>query len=128
MGTDEDRAAADFFDGSPQGLAICQRVRDEIAALGQASVAVTRSQVSFRRDRGFAYVWRPGRYVRSDVPAVLSIALPHRLDSPRFKSVVHPSTRVWMHHLELADPDEVDDEVRSWLAQAWAYAASADGA
>ncbi|MCP6341538.1 DUF5655 domain-containing protein, partial [Klebsiella pneumoniae] len=58
----------------------------------------------------------------SDVPLVLSLALPHRLRSERFKEVVHPSPRVWMHHLELRGPGEVDDEVRGWLAEAWAAA------
>lgn len=81
-----------------------------------------KSQVAFRRRRGFAYVWRPGQYVGSDVPAVLSIALPHEVSSGRFKSVVHPSPTVWMHHLELHDVTEVDDQVRGWLVEAHAAA------
>jgi hypothetical protein len=52
----------------------------------------------------------------------LSIALPHELASARFKSLAHPSPSVWMHHLELAEPAEVDDEVRGWLAEAFANA------
>ena len=71
-----------------------------------------------RRRRGFAYVWRPGQYVGSDVPAVLSIALPQEVSSERFKSVVHPSPTVWMHHLELDRPADVDDEVVGWLREA----------
>ena len=55
---------------------------------------MSRSQVAFRRRRGFAYLWRPAQYVRSDVPAVLSLALPRELVSDRFKEVVHPSARV----------------------------------
>ncbi len=75
--------------------------------------------MAFRgRRRGFAYVWWPGRYVRSDVPAVLSIALASRLDSARFKSVVNPSPGLWMHHLELHSEDELDAEVVGWLRQA----------
>ena len=85
-------------------------------------MTVTKSQVAFRRDQGFAYVWRPGQYVASDVPAVLSIALPFEVESDRFKEVVHPSAHVWMHHLELRGTDEVDDEVRGWLELAHAEA------
>ena len=83
-----------------------------MAAIGEAEVRVTRSQLAFRRRKGFAYVWRPGQYVKNEVPAVLSIALPRKVASDRFKEVVHPSAEVWMHHLE-RDPAQVDDEVRA---------------
>jgi hypothetical protein len=112
----------DLFDGFPRGLAVCRAVEQTVSAIGDASVAVTKSQVAFRRRRGFAYVWRPGQYVASDVPAVLSIALPHEVVSDRFKEVVHPSSHVWMHHLELGDAAQVDDEVRAWLQEAYAAA------
>jgi hypothetical protein len=82
---------------------------------GGTEMRVSKSQVAFRRRRGFAYVWRPDRYLRSDVPAVLSLAADHPIASERFKEVVHPSPRVWMHHLELRDPAEVDCEVEEWL-------------
>lgn len=83
---------------------------------------MTKSQVTFRRRRGFAYVWRPGQYIDSHVPAVLSIALSHEVTSDRIKSVVHPSTNVWMHHIELDDVGQVDDEIRGWLEDAYASA------
>ncbi len=92
---------------------------DVIDGLGEAEVRVSKSQIAFRARRGFAYVWRPGRYVDNDVPAVLSIPLPAEDKSKRFKSVVHPSQKVWMHHLEIRDPDQVDDEVAKWLRDAY---------
>ncbi len=115
----DDRLLEEFFDGSPEGRALYDVVERAVAGFGDVTVTVTRSQVAFRRRRGFAYVWRPGQYVRSDVPAVLSIALPHDVGSPRFKSVAHPSRGVWMHHLELRDAAQVDDEVRRWLRAAY---------
>lgn len=116
------RRPEDLFDGFPRGLAVCRAVEQALSSIGDASVAVTRSQVAFRRRRGFAYVWRPGQYVDSKVPAVLSIALPREVASDRFKEVVHPSARVWMHHLELDDAAQVDDQVRAWLREAYAAA------
>jgi len=101
------------------GRAVLRAVTDVVEALGEHEVRVSRSQVAFRRRRGFAYVWRPGRYVRSDVPAVLSLALDHELRDDRFKEVVHLSVRGWMHHLELASPAEVDHQVRGWLRLAY---------
>lgn len=109
----------EFFADSPAGWALFERVAAVIDTLPVVQVRVSKSQISFRGRRGFAYVWRPGRYVRSGVPAVLSIALDRQLDSPRFKQVVHPSPQVWMHHLELRHTAEVDSEVADWLRQAY---------
>ena len=117
-----ERNPEDLFDRFPQGLAICRAVQEAVSTIGEASTTVTKSQVAFRRRRGFAYVWRPGQYVNSDVPAVLTIALPHEVMSDRFKEVVHPSANVWMHHLELHEAGELDDQVLGWLAEAYASA------
>lgn len=114
--------AEDFFTGHPDGQAVATAVARAVDTLGRAEVRVSRSQVAFRRRTGFAYLWRPGQYLSSDVPAVLSIVLPRELASDRWKEVVHPASRVWMHHLELRGPDEVDDELREWLAEAYAAA------
>ncbi len=120
--TGEERTPADFFDGFPDGLALYEAVQRTVDAIGEAAVRVTKSQIAFRRRRGFAYVWRPGQYVTSDAPAVLSIALPYEVASARWKSVVHPSAGVWMHHLELYESAQIDDEVRRWLTEAYAAA------
>lgn len=118
----DERAVQEFFDGSPRGLELYRTVAEVVSALGDVEVRVTKSQIAFRHHKGFAYVWRPGRYVTSDVPMVLSIALPTPLRSTRFKEVAHPAPRVWMHHLELLDATDVDDELRGWLADAFAAA------
>lgn len=89
------------------------------AGFGPVEVRVTKSQVSFRRRRGFAYLWRPGAYVRSVVPIVLSLALPYEEASPRFKEIAHPSPGVWMHHLELLDSGQLDGEVAEWMRRAY---------
>ena len=61
-------------------------------------------------------LWRPQLYLRSPVAeVVLSIGLPQRIDSERFKQVVSPAEGVWMHHLEIQPVDDLDDEVEQWL-------------
>ncbi|MBM7279431.1 hypothetical protein FOV72_02295 [Gordonia rubripertincta] len=110
----------DFFAGAPVGRSIYAAIERAVLRLGDdITVRITKSQVAFRRRRGFAYVWRPGKYVRSDVPAVLTIALRHHVVSSRFKEVAHPSPHIWMHHLELRSVAEVDREVNLWLAAAY---------
>ena len=124
-----DGAVTAFFAGSPLGLASCRAVGEALAGLGPVEVRVGRSQVAFRRRRGFAYLWRPDRWLRGPVAeVVLSIALERADPSPRWKQVAHPSPRIWMHHLELRSVDDVDDQVRTWLAEAYEAAGSTSSA
>jgi hypothetical protein len=111
--------AVRFFAGHPDGQGVAAAVARAVESVGPHEVRVSRSQVAFRRRVGFAYLWRPGQYVASEVPAVLSIALPREVASPRWKEVVHPSPHSWMHHLELLAPGEVDAEVLDWLREAY---------
>lgn len=69
---DDYAAAAELFQGFPEGAAILHAVQEAVSTLSETTMKVTKSQVAFRRRRGFAYVWRPGQYINSDVPAVLS--------------------------------------------------------
>ena len=116
------RSPADLLGDFPVSFALLQEVEHAVSELGDVEVETSKSQIAFRRRRQFAYVWRPGQYVASDVPLVLSVALPYKLASERFKEVAHPSERVWMHHLELRAAQDVDEEVRGWLAAAYANA------
>ncbi len=123
MGGDTDptnaRAEA-FFAGRPTGLAAYHRVRAVLEELGPVEVRVSRSQVAFRRRRGVAYLWLPGRYVRAPASeVVLSIVLGRAERSARFKEIVQPSRRHWMHHLVFRDVAELDDEVVGWLREAY---------
>lgn len=111
----------------PVAIAVFARVvgllGDGMAGSADVTVRATRSQVAFRRARGFAWLWRPAQYLRrSTVPVVLSVALGRQDASPRWKEVVHPSPRHWIHHLEVRDVSEIDDEVAGWLLEAAARA------
>lgn len=108
-----------LLDGYPESLRICLAVQQVLAGIGRTGMKVTRSQIAFRRRKSFAYLWRPGQYLRSDVPAVVSIALPYRIDSDRFKEVVHPAPKVWMHHVEVLAVEQVDAQLRGWLEEAY---------
>jgi hypothetical protein len=113
-----------YFAGRPVAAAVHERVLRLLAEAGTAvEVRVTRSQVAYLAGRGFAYLWVPGQYLRGDAaPAVLSVVLPRSDASPRWKQVVHPTSRLWMHHLEVRDPADLDDEVQDWLLEAAAAA------
>jgi hypothetical protein len=123
--SDVDAAAvAAVFEGDPEGVALLERVRDLVAVIGPAELQVTRTQVAFRRRTGFAYAWRPGRWLRGPrPPLVLSIVLDRPDDDARWKEVAHPTARRWIHHLEVRSPDELDGQVAAWLREAYDRAA-----
>ncbi len=76
--------------------------------------------MAWRRRVGLAYSRMPGSWLRSPgSEAVLSIALGRLDPSVRFKQVAHPAQRIWMHHLEVRAPEELDGQVAAWLREAY---------
>jgi hypothetical protein len=112
---------AAFFRGRPAARRLFVAVNEAIAGVGPSTTHVTKSQIAFRRKRAFAWAWTPDRWLRSGevAPLVLSIALPRRAPSKRWKEVIEPQPQRFMHHLELHNTEEIDEEVRAWLRDAW---------
>ena len=108
-----------LFSESPLGIAVFERIVAMLDGVEGVTVRSSKSQVAFRRRRGFAYLWRPGQYLRhTDVEVVLSIALDRLEPSVRFKQVAHPAPSVWMHHIEIRDLGVLDEEMAGWLLEA----------
>lgn len=113
----------DFFHDSALGRQVYDALVTVMAGVGPATVRVTKSQVVLRRRSGFCWVWLPGRYLRNPAAeVVVSVALPRRDDSTRWKEVVQVGGARWMHHLEVRTVADLDDEVTSWVAEAYASA------
>ena len=114
----------DFFAGRDESRLIFDTLRAAIAAVGEAELRVTKSQVAFRRRRAFAWAWIPGTYLRGrHAPLVLTVSLRRRDSSTRWKEIIEPRPGRFTHHLELYTPSDIDDQVRTWLREAWADAA-----
>ena len=77
-----------------RGVAVATAVVAAIDRLGPHDTKVSRSQVAFRRRRGFAYLWRPGQYVASNVPAFLEGAVIASVQSPAAGEVVERGTEI----------------------------------
>ena len=113
----------EFFADWPESAKVFEAVKTAVESLGKAEIRVTKSQIAFRRRTGFAWAWVPGKYLGGiRPPLVLSISLRHRDPSPRWKEVVEPTRGRFMHHLELTQAADIDDQVRLWLHEAWAEA------
>ena len=109
----------EFFEGQELSRQLFDALHGVIEELGPVELRVTKSQIAFRRGKAFAWAWMPGKYLRHKVaPLVLSVSLPGRDASPRWKQIVEPAPGRFMHHLELYAIDQIDDEVRAWLRAA----------
>jgi hypothetical protein len=110
----------EFFSGKALPKKLFAVVRREVDAIGETSIRTTKSQIAFRRRRNFAWVWMPSQYLKGKTaPLVLTVALPWRDESPRWKEIVEPVPGRFTHHLELNGPADIDEEVRGWLQKAW---------
>jgi hypothetical protein len=114
----------EYFSGWDESRHLFDTLRAAIESLGASEMRVTNSQVAFRRRRTFAWVWVPDRYLHGrHAPLVLTLSFAQRDDSERWKQIVEPAPGRFTHHLELNAASEIDDEVRSWLQEAWEAAA-----
>ena len=113
-----------FFADRDEARKIFDALREEIEAFGEATIRVSKSQVAFARRRNVALAWTPDRYLEEKLlaPIVLTVSFHRHDDSPRWKEIVATGDGRYTHHLELRAPEEIDDTVRAWLAEAWSEA------
>lgn len=109
-----------FFDGKPDRLAIYQALFQRLsAAFPEASVKVQKSQISFYGRGLFAMASLPKR--KKDPGIVVSFGLGRRASSPRITAAVEPYPGRWTHHIAVIEETELDDELLSWLKEAWEF-------
>ena len=99
-----DRSVRDTFD----------RLLAVVREIGPVTVLPERTRIALHVRMSFAALFPRRRWLDGHV------VLARRLDSPRFRRVDTYSPRNVVHLFRLSGPDEVDDEVRSWLAEAYA--------
>jgi hypothetical protein len=110
----------EFFADAHLSRKIFKKVEKMTDSLEGVSRRASRSQIVFRRRPDFAWAWIPGRYLKGKTaPLVLSVSLPDRDKSSRWKEIVQPSAGRFLHHLELHKPSDVDQTVKQWLYDAW---------
>lgn len=107
----------------PDALPLYEAARAVIEAIGPVEIEATRTQIAFRAKRRFAFLWVPALALRRGPPDLyLTIDLPRRLDSPRFKEIAEPSRGHHVHHMLLARKRDLDAEARGWLREAYEHA------
>lgn len=98
----------------PEVRAIFDRFVDALEAVGPATVLPEKTRIAFQVRMSFAQLTPRQRWVDGHV------VFARRLESPRFRKIETISARNHVHHFRLSSPDEVDDEVRARLVEAYA--------
>lgn len=116
-----------FFDGKPWELSLYEAFFHRLdRLLPEVSVKVQRTQISFYSPRLFAAVSLPVRR-RKGWPEhciLVTFGLPSRLDHPRIAAAAEPWPGRWTHHVAVARPGEVDEQLMDWVCAACAFARS----
>ena len=91
-----------------------ERLLDAVTALGPVTVLPEKTRIALHARMSFAALMPRQRWLDGHV------VLARRLESARFRRIETFSPRNVVHAFRLAGPDQVDDEVRRWLAEAYA--------
>jgi hypothetical protein len=115
-----------FFAKMPETLPLYESIEAVLLSFHDVKFKVHKTQISFYAKRLFAAVWLPIRPMknRPDNYIILTLALHHRIDSPRIAEVLEPYPRRWTHHIIISDSSEIDPELKSWIDQAYQFARS----
>ena len=119
-----DATTFSFFDKMPEALPLYEAIREWICLeFGNVTVKVQKTQIAFANRHQFAFVSLPFRRKGwPEVCVVLTFGLGRRVEHPRIAEVVEPYPGRWTHHVVVQRADEVDEEVKEWVREAYWFA------
>ena len=103
-----------FSTGPAHERPIFEAVMDSLGTIGPVHVEPVSVGIFLKRARSFAQLRPRDKWVN------LSFGLRRRLDSPRIRTRQDAGGGRTHHVIRLVGPDDVDEEVRDWLAEAYA--------
>jgi hypothetical protein len=109
---------AHHFHGKPKSIrTLFNEVRRAVSACGRVIVLPEKTRIAFQVRMSFAQVTPKHGWLDGHV--VLARRLPHR----RFRRIDTISPRNHVHHFRLVTVEDVDDDFRSWVREAYAVGA-----
>lgn len=114
-----------FFGGHEDVWPLFERFQGMLlATYPETRVKVQKTQISYYNRHMYACVSFLRVRRKAQMPAsyfVLTLGMPERLDSPR-AVVTEPYPGRWTTHVVLSQPDELDEELFGWIAEAYHFA------
>ncbi|MBM6722981.1 DUF5655 domain-containing protein [Pseudoflavonifractor phocaeensis] len=113
-----------YFTGRPLELALYEALFHTMdTAFPNGRVKVQKSQISFYGRHLFAAASLPVRR-KKDWPEhclLVTFGLEYPLSSPRIAVATEPYPNRWTHHVVVARPEDMDEELLGWLEEAWTF-------
>ena len=117
-----------FFAGRPEALALYEILEGQILSrIANVKIKIAKTQITFANPKGFAFVsFLPVRRAKRRPPVYLTVTfgLGYRKESSRIDAATEPYPNRWTHHVMISKPEDVDEELLSWIAEAAAFSAA----
>lgn len=117
-----------FFSGRPEALELYEILKQQILSrVNNVRIKTAKTQITFANPKGFAFVsFLPVRRAKQRPPVYLTVTfgLDYRKESARIDAATEPYPNRWTHHVMISKPEDVDEELLSWIAEAAAFSAA----
>lgn len=115
-----------FFEGRPTAFDLYKMFVEKLfEQFPDTGMRVQKTQITFTNPKVYACVSfakvrkvkeRPKEYI------VITLGLNRQLNSPRIDVATEPYLGRWTHHLLIEKQEEIDDELMSWVQEAYHFA------
>lgn len=114
-----------FFNNHANALPLYEAFETRLyRMLPKTTVKVQKTQITFSNRHVYACVSFLRAKKKAELPAsyiVITLGLPYPLESERVAAKTEPYPGRWTTHIVVSRQDEVDDELFSWVRQAYEY-------
>lgn len=115
-----------FFNKQPDALPLYEAFADAVTKLyPETEIRVQKTQISFYDVHMFACVSFVRVKKKKELPEpylVVTLGMPHPLESPRVAVKTEPYPGRWTTHIVIGEMEEIDGELLSWLKEAHDFA------
>lgn len=120
-----------FFDSHPEALTLYQAFEELLYdTFSVVNKRVQKTQITFFNRHVFACVSFARVKRKAELPVgymVITLGLPSPLHSERVAVKTEPYPGRWTHHIFVSKPEDLDEELLSWIREAYAFAESDRG-
>lgn len=114
-----------FFDNHANALPLYEAFETRLnEMLPETTIKVQKTQITFSNRHVYACVSFLRARKKAELPAsyiVITLGLPYPLESERVAAKTEPYPGRWTTHIVVSRLDEMDDELFSWVRQAYEY-------
>ena len=117
-----------FFEKMPGALPLFDSFESRLSqAVGAYTTRVQKTQITYSNRHVFACVsFLKVRKAQQRPPVylVITFGLARKVESPRIDAAVEAYPGRWTHHVLIAAPEEIDEELMGWIREAYYFSAS----